>query len=148
MNSSSVEFSKVKDTLKAIENELVEKINELEKGDDLVDQVLLLDKLNHIPKVIRFNVGGEKFATLSENIFKFKESLLYLLIFQAPLKQLEQEIALDRSPKYFEIILDFLKHNSADLTNLNQSEKLEMMNEALYYNIEGLDTLVLCSLST
>lgn len=148
MNASSVEFLKMKETLKSIECELVDKINALENSDKLVDDVMLLDRISVLPKVIRFNIGGEKFATLTSNILKFKESLLYLLIFQLPLKQLESEIALDRSSRHFDIILDFLKHNSADLTSLNQLEKLELLNEATFYNIEDLDNFILSSLST
>jgi len=64
-------------------------------------------------KIVNFNVGGKIFSTSKDNLFKFKDSYFEgLAIFG---QEENGAYFIDRNPKLFSIILDYLRTGEINL---------------------------------
>lgn len=87
---------------------------------------------------ITFYIEGELFRVSASNILKFKSSLLYSAIIKLPEKVIKEGIYIDRNPKNFEQILNFLKHSKVDLSELNAQLINEVREEAKFYELDEM----------
>ena len=112
-------------------------------------------------QIIRFNVGGKLFETLRETIVKKLFDSSELINDNHILDDIvngrsdfvyddhNDAIFIDRNPKCFSIILDYLRKSGSftDQFFLPSDFNLlkELLNEAYYYNISGLIDRIECS---
>jgi hypothetical protein len=126
----------LKSKLESIEEQLEGQLKDLEVREDkwnkMDDQVT--DIIKNKNDVIRFNIGGKKFATKTETLLSVKDTIFYQLILSKKI-DLKQEIFFDRSPKMFPFILDFLRYHKIDFKRFNKEEIEELQIEADYYEI-------------
>ena len=94
--------------------------------------------------IIRLNVGGEIFLTSIFTLMKYSDSVLAKMFdhveqrLSPTAKTKDQEYFLDADPKYFKVVLNFLRMN---IVLANDVETLEgALNLAHYF---GLDHLIL-----
>ncbi|KAJ5076460.1 hypothetical protein M0811_06460 [Anaeramoeba ignava] len=97
-------------------------------------------------KPIKINVGGKIFETLTTTLLKWKNSKFEEIITnqkQFPIIN-DGIIFFDRNPKYFEIILDYLRTSEITIpTKLENKKGLEILiKESKYYSIHSLTQLL------
>lgn len=113
--------------------------------------------------IIKFNVGGSVFSTYKSTIIKrikransfeyYPPSLLNEILSGNLNVNLDQDNAvfIDRNPKYFQYILQYLRSaHSGFINSLNCSEqdRVELLKEADYYKLPGLKELLVNSLKS
>jgi hypothetical protein len=132
----------LKTKLESIETQLDSQIKDLEireeKWKKMDDQVNTLIK-TFTDKVVKFNVGGKKFATKVETITNVKDSL-FSKIAESGRFDLSQEIFFDRSPKIFQHILDYLRTQNINYKRFKKEELDELRIEAEYYELDEITT--------
>ncbi|CCD68452.1 BTB domain-containing protein [Caenorhabditis elegans] len=97
---------------------------------------------------IRLNIGGTIFETSKSTLTKFDGFFKTLLETDIPIQKDDSNcIFIDRSPRHFEKILNYLR-DGADVDLLPESEKevREILKEAQFYLLEGL--MELCKRSS
>eukprot|EP01156_Anaeramoeba_ignava_P021310 Anaeramoba_ignava/c18720_g1_i3.p1 GENE.c18720_g1_i3~~c18720_g1_i3.p1 ORF type:complete len:348 (+),score=123.64 c18720_g1_i3:22-1044(+) len=97
-------------------------------------------------KPIKINVGGKIFETLTTTLSKWKNSKFEEIITnqkQFPIIN-DGIIFFDRNPKYFEIILDYLRTSKITIpTKFENKKGLEILiEESKYYSIHSLTQLL------
>lgn len=95
--------------------------------------------------IVNLNVGGQKFSTSRQTLCSVPDSFFSSLISgRIPTCRDEQGyIFIDRDPKYFSIILNFLRTRELNLTGIDSLQSLK--NEAEFYSINPLiRRLILC----
>jgi len=131
-------------------------VEEMVEREAKIEQIL--PRLTQGKGAVKLNVGGREFCTLRSTLEGLKDTY-----FVAMLNHLDQQhhdfnnsVTIDRNPKHFEFILDFLRHRpdlpTADpiscsllimaLQSFNVRELLEILLEAKYYEISSLSSLV------
>jgi hypothetical protein len=134
------DISSLKDKMGCIENDFDEKLRELDekelkwqKEDERVAEMLKKSDV----QIVRFYVGGVKFATRLETIAKRKDHLLYKMVC-CPEINLKDHINLDRDPNYFRDILDFLRHGLVNLKKYTHREIEALRDEADFFELTDL----------
>jgi hypothetical protein len=110
-------------------------------------------------EIVSFNVGGQTFATLKSTLTKkifikdsqnafYESNILDQIVSNTSRAKLDHvgSIFIDRNPKYFELILDYLRSANSDnhKLNLNELTDLEgLFNEAKFFKIKGLLDLII-----
>eukprot|EP01120_Amphizonella_sp_Union-15-10_P010278 TRINITY_DN4095_c0_g1_i1.p1 TRINITY_DN4095_c0_g1~~TRINITY_DN4095_c0_g1_i1.p1 ORF type:complete len:247 (+),score=61.78 TRINITY_DN4095_c0_g1_i1:70-810(+) len=108
--------------------------SEDEENEDYKDFEHKLSQLKAL-KPIKLNVGGKIFETSKATLTK-ERSLFSALIAKFPS---EEVFFLDRDPKYFEWILNYLRTGSFRIRdNLLGFEKFDLIEELEYYQVESL----------
>ncbi|BDA49469.1 probable BTB/POZ domain-containing adapter for CUL3-mediated RhoA degradation protein at N-terminal half [Coccomyxa sp. Obi] len=94
-------------------------------------------------EIITLNIGGNLFTTRRQTCLKDSKSLLSRLLCDEGETQRDAEgfIFVDRDPKHFGVILNYLRDGFAVLPRDEQALR-EIMVEAAYYKLEGLRALV------
>ncbi|RNA04959.1 BTB POZ domain-containing KCTD3-like [Brachionus plicatilis] len=105
--------------------------------------------------IVKLNVGGTMFSTLKSTLTKKiedKDGKLYLpnmfesLVdgFVKPKYDENKAIFIDRNPKYFGCILDYLRMANTDFEYelASSIDKNELLKEEKFYNIQGLVDLI------
>ena len=89
-------------------------------------------------KWIKLNVGGQQFMTSKSTLEKEPESMICRMVFgELPsLKDENGAILIDRSPKYFDAILNYLRMGEIQLDHDVNVEAL--IHEAKFYGIMSL----------
>jgi hypothetical protein len=139
--SSSVlksDLQTLKSKLENIELQLEDQMKELEireekwtKLDETVKQVM---RSQENLTVVKFNVGGKKFASTTETLLKIPDTLFYKIVNSRKFN-FSEEIFFDRSPKMFPFILDFIRYNKINYSRFNKEELEELKKEVEYYEI-------------
>lgn len=150
-------------------NLLFDNMNKLLVQKDDENEKMLKSLSNHVPiesEIVKFNVGGTIFSTyrstLTKRIKKFNSEEYYdphllngLIMGLTNVKLDDQNaIFIDRSPDYFNYILDYLRSVGATETvqkfSLPKDEDVlkEIANEAKYYKVTGLRDLIYPSIET
>lgn len=130
------DLKNLKSKLENIESDISGNVKTLETKEDKFKQLDEQAKeiLENSNQIIRFNVGGKKFATYSKTLLNIPDTLFYKIILSKRL-DLNNEIFLDRSPTMFGHILDFLRYNTINYKRFNKEEKEELKIEADYFEI-------------
>uniref|UniRef100_A0A1I8FXQ3 BTB domain-containing protein n=1 Tax=Macrostomum lignano TaxID=282301 RepID=A0A1I8FXQ3_9PLAT len=92
---------------------------------------------------IRLNVGGKTFVTTRSTLLQYNESFLARLVQEDSVLKSDKDehgaFLIDRDPKYFGIVLNYLRHGKLIMgANLSLDGVLE---EAEFYNITSLISL-------
>ena len=130
----------LKSKLEEIEVEMNKKIEELAKNENELGEkeYIIKDRLNLLPKVTKLNIGGQKFSIYTKYLVSDKNSLFYFLLLNMNMDHLSSEIYFERNPKYFEEIINFLKHGFFNSSKYNQVCLNEILQEAKYYELNEL----------
>lgn len=130
------DLSTLKNRLESIETQLDAQMKELDtrekkwtKLDKDVESILKIQN-----DVIRFNIGGKRFAASTDTLLKTKDTLFYKLI-ESKKMDLSEEIFFDRSPSCFPVILDFLRTNKINYKRFTKDELKALQVEAEYYEV-------------
>jgi len=86
-----------------------------------------------INKQIKLNIGGEIFCTSTDTLRKYPHCTLSLHVLSLPPEQ-EKEYFVDRDPKHFRLILNFLR-TGAMVWPESASDRKELMFECEFYNL-------------
>jgi hypothetical protein len=123
--------------------ELTEKQKKWKEMDDLAEKIL---KEND-EKIVWFNVCGKKFATKLDTLLTTRDTLFYKIITSGRF-DISREIFFDRNPRYFSILLDFLRYKKFNIKRYSKDELEDIRIEANFFEItEILDILEDNSLS-
>lgn len=119
---------------------LVDRLN-LNEDREVQDSGVSVENRNPHPKWIKLNVGGKLFIT-SYNTIAQKEPNMLSRMFAHNLRMNPSDtdetgaFLLDRSPEYFEVILNYLRHGKLIYNNnINPEGVLE---EARFFGVESL----------
>lgn len=106
--------------------------NKWKKLDNEVDKIL--DANDY---VVKFNVGGQQFATRRSTLNSVADTLFYKIVKSNGL-DFKKPIFLDRSPVVFQALLDFLRTKTINYKQFNKYELVELFQEADYFEVEEI----------
>lgn len=146
LNLVNDDFNVVKSTARS----LVEKVKTENTNNQ--NMIATFKKFETIQSdIVRLNVGGTPFSTLKSTLIKkvknesgqfYGPNLFEALIngYVQPKYDENNSIFIDRNPKYFSFILDYLRTANTDneFELPDNMDKKELRKEAKYYNVEGL----------
>jgi hypothetical protein len=140
-NSESSKFmmARFNKLFQTISEQLKQQIRELDEERELFEeQSRRIQDMIHSPEdVIHLNVGGKKFTTFRSTLTKHKESMLATMFsgqFQVT-KDEKGRIVLDRDPKYFRSILNYLRTDYLPRYSTVE-EREEFKRELRYFGLE------------
>ncbi len=133
----SLSVNNFKDELLLLKTEMENNLNLLELREAKIDKLISSNESKTLPNLITLNIGGSIFKTKIDNILKFKSSLFYYSLMKV--NDINKGLYFERSSKYFELILNFMKHNQVDTSNLSPSEMKELLEEVKYYYVYSLE---------
>jgi len=129
----------IKDRLELVESGLSSQMNELasleEKWKKMDEEAVDLSKNNN--SIVNLNISGKKFSTRLETLVSIKDTLFYKLVLSKKF-DLSQEVFFDRSPKFFPIIIDYLRYKKINYKRFNNDELSEFYNEAVYFELTDI----------
>ena len=129
----------LKDRLESVETGLSSHMNELssleEKWGKMDEEAVDLSKNNNV--IVNLNISGKKFSTRLETLVSIKDTLFYKLVLSNKF-DLAQEIFFDRSPKFFPIIIDYLRYKKINYKRFTNDELAEFYNEAVYFELTDI----------
>ncbi len=110
---------------------------EQEKMEQLKSKVKKVSPV--IKNIVKLNVGGKKFSTTRETLLS-EPSFFTGLLSEMMGVDLDEDgcIFIDRDPKHFPLILNYLRDHEIDLEDLNEKEKKMFMKEVQFYEIRSL----------
>ncbi len=130
------DLTTLKSKLENIEGQLegqMKELNEREQNwsnlDKEVEAVLAMQN-----NIIKFNVGGKKFASSTDTLLKIPDTLFYKII-TSKIMDLTEEIFFDRSPTFFGVLLDFLRNNKITYKRFSKEDLKTLAIEAEYYEV-------------
>ena len=133
------ELVNIKGRLENVEADLKSQILELNikevkwnKLDSLADQIKSYEN-----SIVKFNISGKKFMTRISTLLSIRDTLFYKMIISRDV-DFTKEVFFDRSPKYFGIILDFLRSKKINLKRFSKNELEDLREEAEYFEIGDL----------
>ena len=121
------------------ENELIAQMNNLSVLDSLWNEIdsyaeYMRQNENHI---VNFNVCGKRFSTKVETLLNIKDTFFYKLVTSKKVN-LKEEIFISRDPKFFSLILDYLRKKSINLKRFSKTELVRFRFEADYFELNDL----------
>lgn len=153
MRDGHVELPELINELKEVRNEAQYFL--LDRLVDLCDvQITKKTRKEVTPKMIRnmapsdvveLNIGGTVFKTKKYTLTKINGFWKTLVTTEAPIKIDETgAIFVDRSPKHFGIILNFMRYGDVKLPDLKDGkfDLNEIYNDATFYKLEVLASAV------
>jgi hypothetical protein len=133
----------MKDRLDKVEADLKFQVSELIMKEELwnkLDSTAEQIKTNE-DAPITFNICGKKFTTRKSTLLNTKDTLFYRMIISRDVN-IKEDIFFDRSPKYFGIILDFLRTKKISLKRFKTIELDAVKREAEYFEINEIIDLI------
>jgi len=133
-------FMKLGDTIKSKVESLNEDLDEKKKSFEKT-----CEKIHQFTtKKVRLDVGGKIFSC-SLDILCREDNFFCSMFsgrFQLEQDQFDGSYFIDRSPFYFEYILDFLRNGKVKIDRLTDVELKELIEEADFYQIISLKALL------
>ena len=120
------------------------RIFEFEKAEIQAKIALWNERITHANEILRIDVGGSKFTTSKSTLMAEKETYFHGLLANSDWAADEDgEFFIDRNPQFFGVILDYLRSVAAKapeikLNDLSESEKLQLLGDAEFYQIGSL----------
>ncbi len=107
------------------------------------DQTSILEKINNTKPedIITINVGGVKFSTLYDTLTIVRDNLFHKIIMTKKM-DIREGLFIDREPKLFKHILQYLRFQQIDLKRFTETEIKELYDEAQYYEVYPLEQLI------
>jgi hypothetical protein len=87
--------------------------------------------------IVRFNVGGKKFATTRQTVMANRETLFCKLLESEKINS-QEEIFFDRSPKMFPFILDYLRNGQISYKKFIKQDLEILRDDAEYYRLSEI----------
>jgi hypothetical protein len=135
----------LKDKLNLIDTPLTNQLKDLDKRgvkwfkyDSIKEQMINEGAEN---KLIYINIGGKIFQTTLLTILNHPDTLLFNLIITNEWNY-NEELFIDRSYKYFNVILSYLRNKNVNLTIYKEEEVEEILKEAKFYQIGTLSEVL------
>ena len=93
---------------------------------------------------IELDVGGTHFVTSISTLVSSETGSLLANTFVTgtPFRQKDGSIFIDRDPKMFHLILEFLRKGKINLDGLTTKETSDLRDEAQYYRLPGLEAAI------
>eukprot|EP01118_Nematostelium_gracile_P010356 TRINITY_DN3559_c1_g1_i11.p1 TRINITY_DN3559_c1_g1~~TRINITY_DN3559_c1_g1_i11.p1 ORF type:complete len:257 (-),score=51.53 TRINITY_DN3559_c1_g1_i11:175-945(-) len=123
---------------KSLHKEIEERIEVLELKEEHQEnlQKQVEEAFGKTKSQINLNVGGQRFSTSRSTLTSIEDTYFYAMLSSDQWKPNEYgEYFVDRSPKYFQRIIDYMKNGKLILNGLDDHEKKEMKKELDYYQI-------------
>ena len=140
MENLKSEIIQKKEALDKLEKDLEEQINAIsDKEKRYQEQCSLADSFRsqYCEELVNFNVSGKLFTTKVKTLLNIKDTLLYNLLIEGHI-DIKQTIELDRKPKFFLMVLDYMRFRNLDIKRLNKEDKADLRYEAQYFEVEEL----------
>eukprot|EP01080_Neovahlkampfia_damariscottae_P011337 gene11337-4505_t len=87
-------------------------------------------------EIIKLNVGGTCFQTLEDTLVSEKGTF-FISMLQKGFKIEENEFFIDRDPKWFPFVLNFLRKGKVQIGHLNITQIQELIDELEFYHIDN-----------
>lgn len=139
MDGLKSEILEKKEKLILMEKRLDEEISNLASKEELYQkQCSEMDyfKSKHGEELVNINCSGKLFTTKLGTLLGIRDTFFYRL-FQGGFDH-KQIIELDRNPRFFLQILDFLRFRKLDINSLKKEDKMDLRFEAQYFEITDL----------
>jgi hypothetical protein len=128
--------TKLENVTKGLEDKVTD-LNEKQKKwkqmDELADQICK----NNREQIVWFNVCGKKFATNVATLLNTKDTLFYKIIISKRF-DINKETFFDRNPRFFSILLDYLRYKKFNIKRYTPDELEDIRIEANYFEITEL----------
>jgi hypothetical protein len=94
-----------------------------------------LEELNRVNEgTCTLNIGGKKFEVSLHTLKSRRGTIFYKQILRGEIKK-DKMTFYDRDPTFFPFILNFLRTGKLKTDKLNEEQKEDLLNEALFYEI-------------
>lgn len=136
---------KLHDDIELQVNELDSKEEKWKELDQIAEEFLNSENKNKINgnTLVKFNVSGKKFITKVETLLSIKDTLFYKIIISEKF-DLTKEIFFDRSPRFFSVILDYIRYKKIYYQRFSKEEIDDIKIEADYFEVSDISDY-LCS---
>ena len=88
-------------------------------------------------ELVNFNVSGRLFTTKLKTLLNVRDTFFYKMVHSGEFN-MKETIELDRNPKFFLMVLDYLRFRNIDVKRLNKDDKADLRFEAQYFEITEL----------
>lgn len=137
-----------KEKLSLLEKKIEENLNNLKIQEELFHEI---DKvINNLIKIrgdeiITINCSGEIHKAKLNTLLSVKNTFFYKLYYNKTInnKFINNDVLyIDRNPKYFLKVLDYLRYNNIDIKSLSDNEKFDLLSEAKYFKLYELIKII------
>lgn len=119
-----------------IDKDLQNQMSELEKLEEkwkvMDNEAAQISRTD--TNIVTLNIGGIVFQTSIKTLLNIKDTMFYKIVLSKTF-DMSQEIYLDRSPRFFHYILDFLRYQKFDYKRFTSEQQVELLDEANYYEL-------------
>jgi len=132
------QFTSAMENLSSLSSNVEKQLRQLEEKEKSIAKLgpLMDSTVSTAKQKIVLNIGGKKFATSRSTLLSVKNSFFYAMLCSEQWKPDEDgEYFIDRNPKQFDRILDFLRHGELNLEDLTESEIKKIKFDMDYYLI-------------
>jgi len=123
---------KLKDISTQLEEESSAKAIKITKDKSMDEKLSELNDKNR--EIINLNIGGQMFATSKSTLMKDPDTVFAILLRENSLLP-NNELFFDRSPRLFNILLDYLRYGKINYKMIPKDDLVELYDEALFYEI-------------
>jgi len=145
MNTTLIkeELLNLRKNIPLIEQELEEKISSVQTQIDFFNELDNEAKslIANGNKRVRFNIGGKRFDTTVSVLLSQRDTFFYKLILSKKYN-LDEEIFIDRNPRLFHVIIDYLRNKTFNISDYKNCDHFELYLEAYFYNIPEISSLI------
>jgi len=121
-----------------ISKDLETRIQELEKKEEnhRASEKLMEQNIANAKQKIKLDIGGKHFTTSRTTLLRFKDSYFYSMLANGQWKPDEDgTYFIDRNPKYFDILLDYMRTGEISLEKLDEEGLKKIQRDAEYFQI-------------
>eukprot|EP01118_Nematostelium_gracile_P016349 TRINITY_DN6749_c0_g1_i2.p1 TRINITY_DN6749_c0_g1~~TRINITY_DN6749_c0_g1_i2.p1 ORF type:complete len:316 (-),score=67.77 TRINITY_DN6749_c0_g1_i2:83-1009(-) len=134
----SSKMQEVVNVFQSLVNDVNEKIKSISEQQQRYEETKkkIEESILKVETKIDLNVGGTKFSASKATLLSMEGTYFYAMLASDRWKPDNQgEYFIDRSPKHFALIIDYLRSEKLDLSQLTEIEKEELEEELDYYQI-------------
>ncbi|KAL9645042.1 hypothetical protein ABK040_004534 [Willaertia magna] len=143
------QFNEATNKLVQLQTEISKQLQELEAKEKKFNSMLKeMEKVANLQSnKIKLNVGGKLFTTTKDTLMKYKDSFFFSMLSSGKWLPDEDDGAyfIDRNPKLFTIIMDFLRNDGlseTELRVLTNVQKEKLLIEADYFGLDELTKIL------
>eukprot|EP01118_Nematostelium_gracile_P018433 TRINITY_DN8184_c0_g2_i2.p1 TRINITY_DN8184_c0_g2~~TRINITY_DN8184_c0_g2_i2.p1 ORF type:complete len:312 (-),score=78.33 TRINITY_DN8184_c0_g2_i2:3-938(-) len=126
---------------KSLHEEIEERIEFLQQKEEQRKKQIE-ESFEKLKSQINLNVGGQRFSTSKSTLTSIEDTYFYAMLSSDKWKPNEYgEYFIDRNPKHFQQIVDYMKDGRL-FNDLNSQEKREIKKEMDYYQIPIPESLM------
>lgn len=140
MEGLKQEINEKKVQLEKIEKDLENEIGQLQIKENAYQELCLQAdeiKKERNEEIISINCSGELYMTKLKTLMALRDTLFYKIVCSKEL-DLKEVLYFDRNPKYFLMVLDYLRFRRLDIKRLSKEEKMNLRFESEYFEVTEL----------